>query len=45
LLEKKLQFLISAFLDLSGSVDIYYEYHFGIIGVEETMIIGEIALC
>ena len=45
LLEKKLQFLISAFLDLSGSVDIYYEYHFGIIGVDETMTIGEIALC
>ena len=44
-LEKKLQFLVSGFLDLMGNVDVYYEYHFGIIGVEETMIIGEIALC
>lgn len=45
ILDKKLQFLIAGFLDLSGVVDIYYEYHFGIIGVEETMCIGEIALC
>jgi len=44
-LEKKLRFLISGFLNLAGNVDVYYEYHFGIIGVEETMIIGEIALC
>jgi len=44
-LEKKIQFLISGFLNLAGNVDIYYEYHFGIIGVEETMIIDEIALC
>lgn len=44
-LEKKLQFLVAAFLDLSGVVDIYYEYHFGIIGVEETMCIGELAIC
>ncbi len=45
LLERKLQFLIADFLDLSGVVDIYYEYHFGIIGIGETMTIGEIALC
>lgn len=44
-LDQKLQFLVSTFLDLAGTVDIYYEYHFGIIGVEETMTIGEIALC
>jgi len=44
-LEQKIQFLISGFLNLAGNVDIYYEYHFGIIGVEETMIIDEIALC
>ena len=44
-LEKKLQFLISGFLDMAGKVDIYYEYHFGIIGVGETMMIDEIALC
>jgi len=44
MLEKKMQFLVSGFLNLAGNVDVYYEYHFGIIGVEETMIIGEIAL-
>ncbi|GLC81727.1 hypothetical protein [Lacrimispora brassicae] len=44
-LEKKLRFLISGFLDMAGNVDIYYKYHFGIIGVEETMVMDEIALC
>ncbi len=44
-LDKKLRFLTAAFLNLSGNVGIYYKYHFGIIGVEETMIIDEIALC
>lgn len=43
-LEKKLRFLVCGFLDLAAYVDIYYEYHFGIIGVEETMIIGDIAI-
>lgn len=41
----KMEFLINMFVDLSYHVDIYYEYHFGIIGVEPTMMIDEIALC
>jgi len=37
--------LTEIFLDIHYQVDVFYEYHFGIIGVAETMIIGEIALC
>ena len=41
----KMKFLVKMFVDLPYHVDIYYEYHFGIIGVEPTMKIDEIALC
>lgn len=41
----KVEFLVKMFVDLPYHVDIYYEYHFGIIGVEPTMKIDEIALC
>lgn len=41
----KMEFLVKMFVDLPYHVDIYYEYHFGIIGVEPTMKIDEIALC
>lgn len=41
----KVEFLIKMFVDLPYQVDIYYEYHFGIMGVEQTMKIDEIALC
>ncbi len=44
-LEQRIQFLINTFLDIRYRVDIFYEYHFGIIGVEATMQIGEIAIC
>lgn len=43
-LEQRLQFLIELFLDIQYWVEIYYEYHFGIIGMEDTMQIDEIAL-
>ena len=43
-LEQRLQFLIELFLDIQYRVEIYYEYHFGIIGMEDTMQIDEIAL-
>ena len=41
----KVEFLVKLFVDLPYHVDVYYEHHFGIIGVEETMRIDEIALC
>lgn len=44
-LEQRIQFLIDTFLDIRYHVQIFYEYHFGIIGVEETMQIDEITLC
>ncbi len=44
-LEQRIHFLIDTFLDIRYHVEIFYEYHFGIIGVEETMQIGGIAIC
>ena len=44
-ISEKMDFLVRMFVDLPYHVDIYYEYHFGIIGVEATMRIDEIALC
>lgn len=44
-LEQRIRFLIDTFLDIRYHVEIFYEYHFGIIGVEETMQIDEIAIC
>ncbi len=44
-LEQRLQFLIDTFLDIRYHAEIFYEYHFGIIGVDETMQIDEIAIC
>lgn len=44
-LEQRIWFLIDTFLDIRYRVEIFYEYHFGIIGVEETMQIDEIAIC
>jgi len=43
--EQRIWFLVDTFLDIRYRVEIFYEYHFGIIGVEETMQIGEIAIC
>lgn len=44
-LERRIGFLINTFLDIRYHIEIFYEYHFGIIGMEETMQIGEIAIC
>lgn len=44
-LEQRILFLVDTFLDFKYDVEIFYEYHFGIIGVEETMSIDEIAIC
>lgn len=44
-LKRKVAFIIHQFVNIRYHVDIYYEYHFGIIGIEETMSIGEIAIC
>ena len=44
-LEQRIGFLIDTFLDIRYHVEIFYEYHFGIIGVEETMQIDRIAIC
>lgn len=43
-LEQRLQFLIGLFLEISYHVDIFYEYHFGIIGIDATMRIDGIAV-
>lgn len=44
-LEQRIRFLADTFLDIRYRVEIFYEYHFGIIGVEETMQIDGIAIC
>ncbi len=44
-LERKVAFIINQFVGIRYHVDLYYEHHFGIIGIEETMSIGEIAIC
>lgn len=42
--EKKIHFLIDLFLPMQDKVFLFYEHHFGITGVEETMIIDEVML-
>lgn len=42
---EKLDFLIHMFAEVTYHIEIYYEYHFGIIGMADTMIIDEITLC
>ena len=44
-MEKKVNFVIGQFLNIRYRPELYYEYHFGIIGMEETMQVGEIAIC
>lgn len=44
-LERKIRFILEHFVNIRYEVELYYEYHFGIIGMEETMSIGEIAIC
>lgn len=42
--EKRMKLLVDIFLDIRYQVEIFYEHHFGILGVDATMIIDEIAL-
>lgn len=44
-LEKKVQFVLKQFLNIRYKAELYYEYHFGIIGMEDTMYVDEIAIC
>lgn len=44
-LEKKVWFVLKHFMNIRYRAQLYYEYHFGIIGMEETMQIDEIAIC
>ena len=44
-LRKKVSFLLDFFLGIQYRTEIYYEYHIGIIDVEETMFIDEITIC
>lgn len=41
---KKVEFLKEIFLPIGLELDLFWEYHFGVIGVEITMKIGEIAV-
>lgn len=43
--EAAVNFLVRMFVDLPYHVELYYEYHFGIIGIEETMRMDGMALC
>lgn len=45
ILEKKIEFLVAMFLDICYQITLYFEYHFGIIGVDETMIMDRIVMC
>jgi len=45
MIEAKMDFLIQMFVELPYHVDIYYGHHFGIMGIMETMEVGEMALC
>jgi len=42
--EGKLSLLTEVFLDIRYHVEVFYEYHFGILGIDETMQIDEIAM-
>lgn len=42
--EEKIHCLVDLFLDIEYQMEIFYEYHFGIVGIDDTMIIDEIAM-
>lgn len=42
--EVKIHCLVDLFLDIEYQLEIFYEYHFGIIAIDDTMVIDEIAL-
>lgn len=43
-LKERMNLLIDMFLDIQYRAEVFYKYHFGIIGMEETMQIDEIAM-
>ncbi len=43
--EQKIRFIMEHFLNIRYRAELYYEYHFGIIGMEETMVVDGIAIC
>ena len=44
-LQQKIELLTRLFMELPYHVDLYYEYHFGILGVDCTMELDEMTLC
>lgn len=44
-LEQRIKFLIDTFLDIRFHVEVFYEHHFGIMEIEETMQLNEISMC
>ena len=44
-LEQRIAFLADTFLDIRYHVEVFYEHHFGIIDIGETMRIDETAIC
>lgn len=44
-LERKVQFILNQFVNIRYQTELYYEYHFGVVGMEETMQVDEIAIC
>lgn len=42
--KKKMDFLISLFLPMQDTVHLFFEHHFGIIGIDETMVLGDMVL-
>ncbi|CAM5263560.1 Iron-dependent peroxidase OS=Lysinibacillus sphaericus OX=1421 GN=LS41612_08705 PE=4 SV=1 [Lysinibacillus sphaericus] len=42
--DSKVQLIQELFLPVSFHMEVYWEYHFGIIGTEETMKLDQIAL-
>lgn len=44
-LEERVCFLVRMFLEISFHAETFYEYHFGILGVDETMIMDETVMC
>ena len=44
-LEQRIAFLADTFLDIRYHVEVFYEYHFGIMDIDETMQTDRIAVC
>lgn len=43
-LKRKIDMIIDMFLPINTEVDLYWDKHFGIMGVEATMVINEIVI-